>query len=160
MLTPAYSSSACTWLCGLSLAIPIITFLMVWERGWRCLLLRSHILSSISRSDGMIAIRSSTAAESSCRSAPEAVLRGFTYVRSPLAARLAFIFSKSLVKITASPRTTSREGGCRRGAAAFFFLPSARATGIRSGRAFTVRQLAVNGHDLMETLGLPAGPRI
>jgi hypothetical protein len=31
---------------------------------------------------------------------------------------------------------------------------------LQSGRALTVRQLAVNGNDLMEALGIPAGPKV
>ncbi|MGA2766529.1 MAG: HD domain-containing protein [Spirochaetia bacterium] len=31
---------------------------------------------------------------------------------------------------------------------------------LQSGRALTVRQLAVNGNDLMEALGIPAGPNV
>ncbi|HVO38977.1 MAG TPA: HD domain-containing protein [Spirochaetia bacterium] len=61
-------------------------------------------------------------------------------------------------------RRADQIGMCRENAAAFPESLADFAARVRSvlqhGRAFTVRQLAVNGRDLMETLQLPPGPGI
>ena len=63
-----------------------------------------------------------------------------------------------------SLRRADQIGMCRENASVFpeglaDFAARVRAV-IHSGKAFTVRQLAINGHDLMQTLSLPAGPKI
>ena len=61
-------------------------------------------------------------------------------------------------------RRADQIGMCRENARAFpeglaDFAARVRRV-MESGRAFTVRKLAVNGHDLMEALGIPAGPKV
>ncbi len=63
-----------------------------------------------------------------------------------------------------SLRRADQIGMCRENAAAFpeglaDFAARVRAV-LQAGRAFTVRQLAVNGRDLMEALRIPAGPKV
>ena len=63
-----------------------------------------------------------------------------------------------------SLRRADQIGMCRENSAVFPQGLADFAARIRSvllsGRALTVRQLAVNGNDLMEALGIPAGPKV
>ncbi len=61
-------------------------------------------------------------------------------------------------------RRADQVGMCRENASAFpqglsDFASRVRAV-MESARAFTVRQLAVDGHDLMERLAIPPGPTV
>ena len=63
-----------------------------------------------------------------------------------------------------SLRRADQIGMCRENSAVFpqglaDFAARIRSV-LQSGRALTVRQLAVNGNDLMEALGIPAGPKV